>query len=54
MAHADEVPDRLKNPGHTIPKDEWEKVRADVSWYAALEAPPSEDDEDDVEFLKWL
>ena len=54
MAHTDEVPDHLKNPGHTIPPDEWEKVRADAEKYAALEAPPSEDDEDDEEALKWL
>jgi len=54
MAHPDEVPDRLKDPGHTLPKPEWEQVRARAAELADQEAPPSEDDADDEEMLKWL
>lgn len=54
MAHADEVADDLKDPGHTIPYEDWVKVRARAEQYASKEAPPSEDDGDDEEALTWL
>lgn len=31
MAHADEVPDHLKDPDHTVPLSVWEKIRADAA-----------------------
>jgi len=50
MAHPDEVPDDQKDPGHTIPKDDWEKVRADAAVYAEEDTDdldvPEPDDED--------
>lgn len=50
MAHADEVPDDLKDPGHTIPYEDWLKVRADAEKYAEEGADdidvPEPDDED--------
>ena len=54
MAHPDEVPDRDKDPGHTIPLKDWEQVRVRAAELASDEAPPSEDDADDEEMLKWL
>ena len=31
MAHADEVPDHLKDPDHTVPLNVWEQIRADAA-----------------------
>lgn len=30
MAHADEVPDHLKDPDHTVPLSVWEQIRTDA------------------------
>lgn len=30
MARADEVPDHLKDPDHTVPMSVWERIRADA------------------------
>lgn len=55
MAHKDEVPDKLKDSAHTIPKDEWEKVRADREAYAQedtddIDVPDHEPEDDDFDF----
>lgn len=35
MAHADEIPDHLKDPAHTVPLSVWEKIKADATRDAA-------------------
>lgn len=32
MAEADEVPDHLKDPDHTVPLSVWEQIRADAEF----------------------
>lgn len=34
MAHADEVPDELKDPDHTVPLSVWEQIRSDAQMHA--------------------